>query len=93
MTKLETLDFILKALYLETQKNSYLKISNAGTKIGLQFSNEETHEFKNILEMNGYALFQRESKTHDYLGQITPKGISFAETSSFSKRDKSILTQ
>jgi len=91
MTKLEKIDYVLKALYLQTKEDGVLSIRNACSGNGIQLSMEEAREIKNILEINGFALFQLESGEADYIGQLTPKGVEFVECNSLSRRGTSIL--
>jgi hypothetical protein len=91
MTKLQKIDFVIKCLYQNTRKNGQIRIISDCATENLNLTFEEMREIKNILEMSGYALFKIDEDREDFLGQITPKGVEFAETSSISKRGVSVL--
>ena len=90
MTPRQQIDFALLLLYIGRQKGT-IKMMSAFTENGQELTIEELQDLKYILEHNGYAVFNTEPNTVDYVGLITDKGIEFVKENSFAKPGTSLL--
>jgi hypothetical protein len=90
MTELEKIDFTLLTLYKSTVNGGMVSVISSFQANRQVLEIDELAIIKNLLEDNGYAVFQVEKL--DYRGQITDDGKIFVETNSFSVPGTSILT-
>ena len=90
MSPRQQIDFALLLLY-SGRRQVTTKMISAFKENGQELTTEELQDIKNILELNGYAIFHQEPNTVDYVGLITDKGIEFVKGNSFVKPGTSIL--
>lgn len=89
----EKVDFALLALYRATRERGMVSLRQTFHNHGLELSETEARDIKELLALKKLAVFQveRYGLETDYRGSILPDGIKFTEGNSFSEPGTSIV--